>query len=64
MKWAIVLNGEINLVEEKEVVKLASWDEVIDSICLGEIEVGEFTRIQEGILVWNEEECEMDLVRI
>jgi hypothetical protein len=64
MLCANIINGEINLVEEDEIVKLANWDEVMDRLDCGEIELEEFTRILEGILVWDNEECDFELVEI
>ena len=64
MLCANIINGEISLVEESDVRELACYDEVINSLCEGEIELEEFTRIAEGVLVWDNEDCDFELVKI
>lgn len=63
MLCANIINGEISLVEESDVIRLCNYDEIMDSIDCGEIELGEFTRIKEGILIWDDENCDFELVR-
>jgi len=67
MLCANIIDNEIVFVEEKDtinLVNLASYNEILNDLCSGEIEVEEFTMVKEGILIWNEEECELDLFRV
>lgn len=63
MLYASIINGEINLTEDKkDECRLATYDELIEELCLGNMEIDEFTIVKEGIVTWDKEECELNFV--
>lgn len=60
MLCANIINDQVILTNDIE--NLATYDELIDELCGGTMELPEFTRVKDGILIWDAEESEFDFV--
>jgi hypothetical protein len=60
MLYANKINDQVTLGNNAN--ELANYDELLDNMCTGEIIVGNMTMVSDGIVIWNENECEIDFI--
>lgn len=61
MLCANIIDNEIILT--KDINNLATYDELLEELCLGNLRLSNMTMVKEGIIVLDKDECEMDFIR-